>query len=133
MVRPKAKQLTERELEIMHVFWPSGAKQQADKFTAAEVRQRLADEGRDLAYTTVATLLRILLEKEFIRQLNDQRPFVYQACRTFKDVSSRLVNDLVDQVFSGSREALLLRLVENKKLTKKERQLLEDILQEKRS
>ena len=133
MVRPKAKQLTERELEIMHVFWPSGAKKQADKFTAAEVRKRLADEGRDLAYTTVATLLRILLEKEFIRQLNDQRPFVYQACRSFKDVSSRLVNDLVDQVFSGSREALLLRLVESKKLTKKERQLLEDILQEKRS
>ena len=110
-----------------------GAKQQTDKFTAAEVRQRLADEGRDLAYTTVATLLRILLEKEFIRQLNDQRPFVYQACRSFKDVSTRLVNDLVDQVFSGSREALLLRLVENKKLTKKERQLLGDILQEKRS
>ena len=48
MVRPKAKQLTERELEIMHVFWPSGAKQQAAKFTAAEVRQRLADEGREL-------------------------------------------------------------------------------------
>jgi len=133
MVRPKAKQLTERELEIMHVFWSPCAKQQADHFTAAEVRQRLADEGRDLAYTTVATLLRILVEKEFIRQLNDRRPFVYQACRSFKEVSSRLVNDLVDQVFSGSREALLLRLVENKKLTKKERQLLEDILQEKRS
>ncbi len=137
MVRPKAKQLTERELEIMHVFWPSQKERQKAsdpiELTAAEVRQRLADEGRDLAYTTVATLLRILLEKEFIRQLNDQRPFVYQACRTFKDVSSRLVNDLVDQVFSGSREALLLRLVENKKLTKKERQLLEDILQEKRS
>ena len=81
----------------------------------------------------MATLLRILLEKEYIRQLNDQRPFVYQACRSFKDVSSRLVNDLVDQVFSGSREALLLRLVENKKLTKKERQLLEDVLKEKRS
>lgn len=133
MVRPKAKQLTERELEIMHVFWQPCAKKQAVELTAAEVRQRLADEGRDLAYTTVATLLRILVEKEFIRQLNEQRPFVYQACRTFKDVSSRLVSDLVDQVFSGSREALLLRLVESKKLTKKERQLLEEILQEKRS
>jgi len=137
VVRPKAKQLTERELEIMHVFWPSPKERQTVgehvELTAAEVRQRLADEGRDLAYTTVATLLRILVEKGFIGQLNDQRPFVYQACRSFKEVSSRLVNDLVDQVFSGSREALLLRLVENKKLTKKERQLLEEILQEKRS
>jgi len=133
VVRPKAKQLTERELEIMHVFWQPCDKQHASELTAAAVRQRLADEGRDLAYTTVATLLRILIDKEFIRQLNDQRPFVYQACRSFKDVSSRLVSDLVDQVFSGSREALLLRLVESKKLTKKERQLLEEILQEKRS
>lgn len=137
MVRPRAKQLTERELEIMHVFWPSPKERQPIgdlvELTAAEVRQRLAGGGRDLAYTTVATLLRILVEKEFIRQLNDRRPFVYQACRSFKDVSARLVNDLVEQVFSGSREALLLRLVESKKLTKKERQLLEEILQEKRS
>ncbi len=141
MARPKAKQLTERELEIMHVFWQPSERQPADvprneprvELTAAQVRQRLADEGRDLAYTTVATLLRILVDKRFIRQTTDRRPFVYRASRTFKEVSVRLVNDLVDQVFSGSREALLLRLVESKKLTKKERQLLEQILQEKRS
>ncbi len=140
MARPKAKQLTERELEIMHIFWQptdrKGAKQQAvsrlDELTAAEVRQRLADEGRDLAYTTVATLMRILVEKGFVRQTTHQRPFAYRANRSFKDVSARLVSDLVDQVFSGSREALLLRLVESKKLTKKERQLLEQILQEKK-
>ena len=141
MARPKAKQLTERELEIMHVFWQSmdrpmdrkGAKSQAVELTATEVRQRLAGGGRDLAYTTVATLMRILVEKGFIQQTTDQRPFAYRANRSFKDVSARLVNDLVDQVFSGSREALLLRLVESKKLTKKERQLLEQILREKRS
>jgi len=137
MARPKAKQLTERELEIMHVFWQPSAKRQIsnqqEELTAAEVRQRLADEGRDLAYTTVATLLRILVEKGFIRQTTQQRPFTFRASRSFKEVSTRLVSDLVDQVFSGSREALLLRLVESKKLTKKERQLLEQILQEKRS
>ncbi|NOY41721.1 MAG: BlaI/MecI/CopY family transcriptional regulator [Planctomycetes bacterium] len=135
MARPKARQLTERELEIMHVFWRP-AKQQtgsAVELTAAEVRQRLADKGRDLAYTTVATLIKILVDKGFIRQTTDQRPFGYQAQRSFKDVSARLVNDLVDQVFSGSRETLLLRLVESKKLTKKERQLLEQVLREKRS
>lgn len=136
MARPKAKQLTERELEIMHVFWQP-AKQQADgslgDLTAADVRQQLADGGRDLAYTTVATLLKILVEKGFVRQVTNQRPFTFRAIRSFKDVSARLVNDLVDQVFSGSRETLLLRLVESKKLTKKERQLLEQILREKRS
>ncbi len=137
MARPKAKQLTERELEIMQVFWQPQQGQHADghhvELTAAEVRQRLDDEGRPLAYTTVATLLRILVEKGFVRQTTLQRPFAYRANRSFKEVSVRLVNDLVDQVFSGSREALLLQLVESKKLTKKERQLLEQILREKRS
>ena len=59
MARPKAKELTERELEIMHVFWDRGDS------TAAEVREHLAGDGRNLAYTTVATLVRILDEKGF--------------------------------------------------------------------
>ena len=67
MPRPKAKELTERELEIMHVFWQSG------ELTAADARDRLAGEGRDLAYTTVATLVRILLEKGFIEPINTKR------------------------------------------------------------
>ena len=45
MARPKANQLTERELEIMQVFWDDG------ELTAAEVREQLASTGRDLAYT----------------------------------------------------------------------------------
>ncbi len=139
MARPKAKQLTERELEIMHIFWQqAGSRVKESKsgehhkveLTAIEVRQLLAMEGRELAYTTVATLLRILVEKDFIHQTSEQRPFTYQAVRTFKDVSGKLVSDLVERVFSGSREALLLRLVESKKLNKKERRLLEQILAE---
>lgn len=73
MARPKATELTERELEIMHVFWKQGA------LTAGEVREALATAGRDLAYTTVATLVRILMEKEFVRQTNDERPLPLRA------------------------------------------------------
>ncbi len=122
MARPKAKELTDRELEIMHVLWRTG------KLTAAEVRDQLADAGRDLAYTTVATLIRILTEKGFVEPVNDQRPFVYRAVRSFQEVSGRLVHDLVDRVFGGSREQLLVRLVEDHELTGKERELLEQIL-----
>ena len=127
MPRPKAKELTERELEIMHVFWEAG------ELTPADVRERLASEGRDLAYTTVATLVRILLEKGFIEQTNQERPFRYRPVRSFKDVSRNLVRDLVERVFGGSREQLLVHLVEDKKLTKKERELLEKVLKEKRT
>jgi BlaI family penicillinase repressor len=124
MARPKAAELTERELEIMHVFWKEG------ESTAAEIRETLAKSGRDLAYTTVATLVRILADKEFVEQTNDERPFRYRPLRSFDDVSGRLLGDIVRRVFRGSREHLLIRLTENRKLTAKERALLEKILRE---
>jgi BlaI family penicillinase repressor len=127
MARPKATELTERELEIMHVFWKQG------ELTASEVREALAQAGRDLAYTTVATLVRILTEKGFVRQTNEERPFRYLPVRSFDDVSGRLLGDLVKRVFRGSREHLLVRLTENRKLSAKERALLEKILREQQS
>jgi BlaI family penicillinase repressor len=128
MARPKASELTERELDVMHVFWEAAE----SPLTAADAQQRLAAAGRELAYTTVATLVRILLDKEFLVQTNDQRPFAYKPGRSFEDVSRSIVGNLVDRVFQGSREQLLLRLVETKRLTAKERALLEGILKEKK-
>jgi BlaI family penicillinase repressor len=125
MARPPAKELTERELEVMHVFWSRG------ESTVAEVRDQLADSGRDLAYTTVATLVRILTEKRFLEQTTSERPFQFRPVRSFEDVSGSLVGDLVDRVFRGSREQLLLRLVEQRRLSAKERAVLESILREK--
>src|SRR3954469_2914897 len=124
MARPPAKELTERELEVMHVFWQHGTQ------TAADARGRLAQDGRDLAYTTVATLIKILVEKGFLKQMNDERPFLYKPIRSFEAVSRRLVGDLVRRVFQGSREELLVRLLDGTKLTTKERELLQEILRE---
>lgn len=126
MARPKAPELTERELEIMHVFWDDGP------LTAQEVRDRLAKRGPDLAYTTIATLIRILTEKEFLKQTNPDRPFIYAPMRSFEDVSRKLVNHLLKQVFDGSREKLLVSLFGKQRLTKNERAALEGILSEKK-
>lgn len=127
MARPKAKELTERELEVMHAFWRTG------ETTAVEIRDQLAADGRDLAYTTVATLVRILCEKGFLEQTTDERPFRYRTVRTFEEVSGSLVWDLIDRVFGGQREQLLVRMLEKKKLTAAERTTLENILREKKS
>ena len=90
MARPPAKELTERELEVMHVFWERG------ESTVAEVRDVLAARGLDRAYTTVATLVRILAEKQFLIQTNDERPFSYKPARSYEEVSRRLLGDLID-------------------------------------
>jgi predicted transcriptional regulator len=129
MARPRAKELTERELEVMHAFWRQAESDQAT--TAADVRDELAESGRDLAYTTVATLIRILCDKGFLEQTNQERPFTYRPLRSFDEVSGSLVGDLVERLFGGQREQLLLRLLEEKKLTAKERAVLQDILRDK--
>jgi BlaI family penicillinase repressor len=136
MARPKSKELTQRELEVMHAFWRKAEAQRADAdsadSTAAEIRDALAADGRELAYTTVATLVRILCDKGFLAQTNHERPFTYRAIRSFNEVSGSLVGDLVERLFGGQREQLLLRLLEEHKLTAKERTLLEEILREKK-
>lgn len=126
MARPKARELTERELEVMHAFWNRG------ESTVAEIRDQLADDGRDLAYTTVATLVRILTDKGFLEQINDERPYRYRPLRSFEEVSGNLLGDVVQRVFGGSREQLLIRLMDQKKLTARERAVLEKILREQK-
>jgi predicted transcriptional regulator len=125
MGRPPAKDLTERELEVMHVFW------RHKEATAAAARDHLAASGLDRTYTTVANLVRGLHDKGFLRQVNDDRPFRYRPVRTYEDVSGRLLGDLLERVFRGSRTQLLKQLVGQKKLTAEERALLERILEEK--
>jgi BlaI family transcriptional regulator, penicillinase repressor len=124
MARPAAKDLTERELEVMHVFWAGG------ELTAADARDRLAAGGRELSYPTVANLVRALQDKGFLAPVNDERPFRYVAARSYEDVSGRLLTDLVSRVFGGSREKLFVRLLDGRKLTAKERAVLEALLQE---
>ena len=122
MARPKAKELTDSELEIMHVFWDLG------ETSAPQVRDELESRGRELAYTTVATLIKILVEKGFLKQTGNERPFTFQAVRSFDEVSRNMLGDVLDKVFGGSREQLLVSLLSNKKLSRKEKQAIEDII-----
>jgi BlaI family penicillinase repressor len=82
MARPPAKDLTERELEVMHVFWSQG------EATAAQARDRLDANGLDRTYTTIANLVRGLHDKGFLSQVNAERPFLYRAARSYQDASS---------------------------------------------
>jgi BlaI family transcriptional regulator, penicillinase repressor len=122
MARPPAKELTERELEVMQVFWDRG------ELSVAAARTALKKTGLKLAYTTVGTMVRILADKGFLKQVNDERPFIFAPARTYEDVSGKLLKGLLHSVFRGSSEQLLVRLVEEEKLTFKDRLALEAIL-----
>ncbi len=124
MARPKAKELTERELEVMHPFWEYG------EMTIAEAQEHLDRQGRNLAYTTVATLVKILTEKSFLKQTSEQRPHRFKPQRSYKEVSGSMLKDMIQRVFGGSREAMLVRLMEDKALSAKERAALQKMIEE---
>ncbi len=124
MNRPPAEALTERELEVMHVFWALGQQ------SAQDARDELENRGRVLTYTTVATLCKILWEKQFLLRIGEARPFQFKPAKSFQEVSKHLVSELVHRVFQGSREQLLLNVIGSKKLTKQKLKMLEDLLRD---
>ena len=97
---------TELELLILKVLWKQSP------LTAGEVRTALAKRGRKLAHTTVITMVQRMVGK---RQLEQLAPEVGKAYRfvpvlSAADVSGRMLGDLVERVFDGSAEAVMLSL-----------------------
>ena len=101
--------LTPLELKIMQVLWSAeGA------CTVAAVQERL--EG-DLAYTTVQTMLNVLLRKKKVRRVQTGRAFTYEAAVSREGATGAAVKDLVSRMFGGSGEAMLMALIDTKQVT----------------
>ena len=121
MARSKNENLTPLELEIMHVLWAKGpANVQA-------VQQHLA---RELAYTTVQTMLNILHRKGKVRRTLKDRAYFYKPVVSRSQVVSQHMSDIVDRLFGGSAENLVMSLVETKQLTPKKLARLQKLLEE---
>jgi predicted transcriptional regulator len=97
--------LTRLELEIMQVIWKRGAS------NVAEVQDGM---GRELAYTTVQTVLNTLHRKGKLRRKLDGRAYIYSATVTEAKALRHAVRDLVDRMFGGSSEELVLSLIKNR-------------------
>ena len=108
MARSKSEHLTPLELEIMHVLWETGSA------NVQTVQQKLK---RDLAYTTVQTMLNILHKKGKAKRTLKDRAYFYKPAVSRKQVVSKHVTDVVDRLFGGSAESLVMSLLETKHLT----------------
>src|SRR3977135_863810 len=108
MARRKTEHLTPLELEIMHVLWGTGPA------NVQTVQQKLE---RELAYTTVQTMLNILHRKGKVKRVLKDRAYMYKPAVTSPQLVRRHLGDLVDRLFGGSAENLVMSLVEAKHLT----------------
>lgn len=112
MKKPEGK-LTDAELEIMHVVW------ELDGGTVRQVYEIL-NQQRPLAYTTVMTMMNILEEKGHLTRRKEGRAYRYQPVRPKSQVISGMVDDFVGRVFEGSAAPLVVSLVKDKKISKKD-------------
>lgn len=107
---PKSARLTQLELRIMQVIWRSGAG------TVAAVQARLKPP---LAYTTVQTVLNILERKGKLRRELKGRAYVYSAKVTEAKALRQSLRDLIDRMFSGSSEELVMSLLKSRQIDAK--------------
>lgn len=106
--RERSEVLTPLELEIMQVLWESGPG------AVADVQAKLQS---DLAYTTVQTMLNVLLRKKKVRRTPVGRAFVYQPVISREGAMGVALNDMVSRMFGGSGEALLMALIDTRQVT----------------
>ena len=102
--------LTKLELQIMQVIWRRGAS------NVGEVQEGLEQR---LAYTTVQTMLNILHRKGKLKRKLRGRAYEYSATVTEAEAVSHALRDLVDRMFGGSSEELVMSLIKSKQLDAK--------------
>jgi predicted transcriptional regulator len=108
MQRKKNQTLTPLELEIMQVLWEAGP------CTVAEAQPKLKAE---LAYTTVQTMLNVLLRKGKVKRVQEGRAYRYRPAVSRERASGSALSDLVKRMFGGSSEALLMAMVDTRQIS----------------
>ena len=102
--------LTKLELRIMQVIWKRG------NSTVAEVQAELRPA---LAYTTVQTVLNILERKGKLNRELEGRAFVYAAKVSEEKAHGQSLRDMIDRMFGGSSEELVMSLLKSKQIDAK--------------
>ena len=119
MARRKSEQLTPLELEIMNVLWETGA---------ANVQTVQQGLKRELAYTTVQTMVRRLEEKGAVRQTKQiGNAHIFEPLVTREAVHKRLIDELLD-LLGGSARPLMAHLAEAGKLSLEDVREIETML-----
>jgi predicted transcriptional regulator len=114
---------TDAELAILQVLWQQGPS------TVRQVQDILETE-RGTGYTTTLKLMQIMFEKGLLGRDDSNRSHVYTALVTQQKTQRRLVSELVEQVFAGSAQQLVLQALAAKKSTPEELREIRNLIDE---
>ncbi len=116
--------LSELQLELMHALWSRG------EASVADIAAALA-ESRDLAHTTVATVLTRLARRGMVEARRDGRQLLYRATVAEPEVRRSMVGDLLRTVFAGDPKALLAHLVSERDVSTRDLERVRGLLARK--
>jgi BlaI family transcriptional regulator, penicillinase repressor len=102
--------LTKLELKIMQVIWKSG------QCTVSAVQQALEPP---LAYTTVQTMLNLLERKGKLKRTLEGRAYIYSPTISETKAHGQGLRDLIDRMFGGSSEELVMSLLKTRQIDAK--------------
>jgi BlaI family transcriptional regulator, penicillinase repressor len=113
--------LTPQELAIMKIVW------RLEEATVRDVYETMR-ETREVAYTTVMTMMRILEEKGYLKKTLVDRAHLYKPTRPRQQVLGGMVKDFVDRVFDGAPASLLVHLAKDNTLSEKQKKLVRQLI-----
>jgi predicted transcriptional regulator len=122
--KPPRRTLTAVELEMMNVIWGLGT------CTVSQVREALRPE-RELAYTSISTIIRILEQKGFVTSAKAGRGHLYCAAMRKEDYQALSLEHLVNKVFDDTPSLLVQRLLDSDSLTAEELARIRAVLRKK--
>lgn len=112
------------QLHILRILWERG------DGTVADVLENLS--GTELAYTTVATMLRKMEARGLVTHRADGRSFIYRPKVKAEDISHRMANQLVDRLFEGSLLDAVNHLLTTREVSREELAKIEQLIAEKK-
>ena len=113
MARPRSNHPTDTELEILQVLWRTGPA------SLGKVYEELRRQ-REVAKTTVATMLKLMLDKKLVRRAEGPRGYLWSAAVTRRKTAAEMVGKLIAGIFDGSAQRMVAHLVEAGDITEED-------------
>ncbi|MBC8236355.1 BlaI/MecI/CopY family transcriptional regulator [bacterium] len=124
MSRRKQQTLTDLEADVMQVVWQKG------QVTVRDVYKTLQSK-RDLAYTTIMTVLSTLAKKGVVEYFQEGRAYVYRPKISKKEAAQRSIAKVLQKFFDGSPRALVAHLIDADAISQDEFESLRQLLDKK--
>jgi predicted transcriptional regulator len=113
MARAKGSGPTEKELDILKVLWAQGP------CTVRQVNDEI-NTHTETGYTTTLKLMQIMMDKGLLVRDDAQFKHVYRPAVSAEKTEKQIMQNVLDRVFSGSAEQLVLRALSAKKISPEE-------------